>query len=153
MPLTIYRGLGTKEGILTSLDTAISVITGIAYVDWQRSDLTGIDPDRYPGVFINDLRTDRIQLLGDIWKNTFTVALVGFVWAQGEGEEEGVDKENLGTVLNTFITAVKTAVLADISRNSNAYDTDIEVIATDAGSKHPQGQFIMSLVILFYSAV
>ena len=145
MPLTIYRGLGTKEGILTSLDTAISAIDGIAYVDWQRSDPTGIDPTRYPGVFINDLRIDRVQLLGDIWKNTYTVALVGFVWA-----DEG---DNLGTALNTFITAVKTAVLTDISRNSNAYDTDIEVIATDAGSKHPQGQFIMSLLILFYSAV
>ena len=71
MPLTIYRGLGTKEAILTSLDTAISAISGIAYVDWQRSDPLGIDPDRYPGVFINDLRTDRIQLLGDIWKNNY----------------------------------------------------------------------------------
>lgn len=153
MPVTIYRGLGTKEGILTSLDTAISAISGIAYVDWQRSDLTGIDPDRYPGVFINDLRTDRIQLLADVWKNNYTVVLVGFVWAQGEGEDEGVPEEKLGTILNTFITAVKTAVLADISRNSNAYDTDIEVIVTDAGSKHPQGQFIMTLAILFYSAV
>ena len=145
MPLTIYRGLGSKEGVLTSLDTAISAITGIKYVDWQRSDPTGIDPDRYPGVFINDLRTDRVQLLGDIWKNNYTVALVGFVW--------GGEDENLGTRLNTFITAVKTAVLEDISRNSNAYDTDIEVIVTDAGSKHPQGEFIMTLAILFYSAV
>ncbi|TET09093.1 hypothetical protein E3J84_05505 [Candidatus Aerophobetes bacterium] len=145
MPLTVYRGLGTKEEILKSLDTAISAVSGIAYVDWQRSDPTGIDPDRYPGVFINDLRIDRVQLLGDIWKNTYTVALVGFVWAE--------DDENLGTILNTFITAVKTAVLGDISRNNNAYDTDIEIIATDAGSKHPQGEFIMSLLILFYSAV
>ena len=103
--LTVHRGLGTKEAILKSLDTAISgiLIPKIAYVDWQRSDPTGIDPSRYPGVFINDLRIDRVQLLGDIWKNTYTVALVGFVWAE--------DDENLGTVLNTFITAVKTAVL------------------------------------------
>ncbi len=148
MPLTIYRGLGTKEGILTSLDTAISAVAGIAYVDWQRSDPTGIDPERYPGVFINDLRTDRVQLLGDIWKNNYTVALVGFVWA-----DEDSEPDTLGTVLNTFITAVKTAVLDDISRNNNAYDTDIEVIVTDAGSKHPQGEFIMTLAILFYSAV
>ena len=145
MPLTIYRGLGTKEEVLKSLDVAISAITGIKYVDWQRSDPTGIDPDRYPGVFINDLRTDRVQLLGDIWKNNYVVALVGFVYV-----DEG---QNLGTELNTFITAVKTAVLTDISRNSNAYDTDIEVIVTDAGSKHPQGEFIMTLAILFYSAV
>ena len=145
MPLTIYRGLGTKEEILKSLDVAISAITGIKYVDWQRSDPTGIDPDRYPGVFINDLRTDRVQLLGDIWKNNYVVVLVGFVYV-----DEG---QNLGTELKTFITAVKTAVLTDISRNSNAYDTDIEVIVTDAGSKHPQGEFIMTLAILFYSAV
>jgi len=149
MPLTIYRGLGTKEEVLKSLDTAISPIA--TYVDWQRSDPTGIGSERYPGVFINDLRTDRVQLLGDIWKNNYVVALVGFVWGE-EVDGEGNPKD-LGTTLNTFITAVKTAVLADISRNSNAYDTDIEVIVTDAGSKYPQGEFIMTLAILFYSAV
>lgn len=138
-----YYGYGSKENILVDLDTVIKAVSGIAYVDWQRSDPTGINPDRYPGVFINDLRIDRIQLLGDVWKNTFTVMLVGFVWAE--------DNENLGTVLNTFISAVKTAVLTDKTRDSNARDTNIDVIATDGGSRHPQGQFLMDLAIQFYS--
>lgn len=139
-----YYGLGTKEAILTDLATQIGTITGIKHVEWQRTDPRGISAHLNPGCFINDLRTDREQKLGDIWKNTLTVVLVGFVWAQSG--------ENLGTVMNTFQVAMKGKVLIDPTRDSNARDTNVDTIVTDGGSHHPQGQFMISLTIIFYSA-
>lgn len=134
--ITAGTGAGTAD--------ESSIITKIKTVDFQKTDPRGASPERYPGIFINDLRTDREQKLGDIWKNIFTVVLVGFVWAQGT--------ENLATKLNDFIVATKGKVLADPSRNSNARDTNVDTIVTDGGSYHPQGQFMMSLAIIFYSA-
>lgn len=139
-----YYGLGTKEAILSDLETQLKTISGIKTVDYQRTDPRGASPERYPGVFINDLRTDREQKLGDIWKNTFTAVLVGFVWAQPD--------EDLVTKMNSFIVTTKGKVLADPYRNNNARDTNVDTIVTDGGAYHPQGQFMMTLTIIFYSA-
>lgn len=141
--MSAYYGIGTKEGIFTNLDTEIKKISGIKTVEWQRTERRGIAQHKYPGVFINDLRVDRKQLLKNIWKNVHTIMLVGFVWA--------TTSENLGTKMNTFIVATKQKVLVDVSRNSNAYDTDIETVATDGGSYHPQGQFIMSVIVTYFT--
>ena len=139
-----YYGLGTKTNILNDLEIQILKVTGIKHVEWQRTDPRGIAPQLYPGCFINDLRTDREQKLGDIWKNILTVVIVGFVWAQAG--------ENLGSKMNTFMNSIKTKILIDPCRDSNARDTDVDVIATDGGSHHPQGQFMMTLTITFYSS-
>jgi len=133
----------TKEAILTNIETAINTIAGIQFVDWQRIYDQGIDKTRCPGCYINDIRTDKTKLLRDITKNEFLVGIVGFVWA-----DEG---ESLGTVLNTFMEAIKDAVILDRSRNGNAYTTNIEVIETDMGSRHPQGTFAMKLNVIFFS--
>lgn len=138
-----YYGLGKKEDIFVNLEVEIRKVTGIKTVEWQRTDRKGVSQHRYPGIFVNDLRVDRKQMLKNIWQNTHTIMLVGFVWA--------TQSENLGTKMNTFIVNVKQKVLVDPSRNNNAYDTNIETIATDGGSFHPQGQFIMSLIVTYYT--
>jgi len=140
--MAIYKR-STKEIIMGDLDTAIRAIPGIAYVDWQRAYDQGVTRDRYPGSFINDIRVDKEKLLKDITKNLWAVGLVGFVWA---GEDE-----NLGTVQNTFIEAMKDAVVSDRSRDGNAYTTNIELIETDMGNRHPQGVFSMPITIVFWS--
>jgi hypothetical protein len=139
-----YYGFGTKELILTSLYNAAMAIPSIGFVDWQRIYDSSIGPERYPGIYVNDLREDRTQILKDIARVDFSVAIVGWVWA--------LDNENLGTKLNTFITATKTAFRTDPTRGSQAYDTAIESITTDGGNRHPQGMFVMSLRIPFFSS-
>lgn len=135
---------GTKEAILTDLYNAINAISGIQFVDWQRTYDENITKERCPGVFINDIRTDKTKLLKDVTKNGLMVGIVGWVWAD--------DGEELGTVLNTFIENVKDAIITDRGRSSNAYTTDIDTIQTDGGNIHPQGQFIIMLSITFFSS-
>lgn len=138
-----YYGLGTVEEILKDLYTQIDAITGMKTVDWQRAADMGADMEKYPGVYINYRDVERKKLLKDLFENTFTVILVGWVKVAVDGD--------LGTAVNTLILDLRTAVLADPYRNSNAYDTEVRFIATDAGSRHPLGQMIMDLMIVFYS--
>jgi hypothetical protein len=141
----MYYGKGTEEGVLANLYSALwpTGVAGIKFVDWQRIYDSGITPDRYPGVFINHIRTDKKRLLKNVVKNTMANALVCWVWA--------ADNENLGTKLNAFITAVRNAVAADPTRGNNAYNTVIQSVTTDGGSRHPQGMGIISLVITYFS--
>ena len=139
---------GTKEAILLNIETAINAVSGISFVDWQRVYDQSITKDRYPFMFINDVRTDKTKMLSDITKNQFIVGLVGGVWAE---EVDGV-MENLGTKLNTFIEAVKDAVVADRSRNAEAYTTNIMVVETDAGNRWPQAIFVMMVDVIFFSS-
>ena len=79
--MSLYKR-GTKEGILLNIETAINAVSGIGFVDWQRVYDQSITRDRYPFMFINDVRTDKIKMLKDITKNTFMVGLVGGVWGE-----------------------------------------------------------------------
>jgi len=144
--MTLYKR-GTKEAILLNLETAINAVSGIGFVDWQRVYDQSITKDRYPFMFINDARVDKVKMLKDITKNTFMVGLVGGVW----GEEVDGVMENLGTKLNTFSEAVKDAVVADRSRGGEAYTTDISVIETDSGNRWPKAIFVIMLDIIFFS--
>ena len=142
--MAIYYGKGTKEKILANLGTEIGTVTGINFVDYQRMYNSGITKEKYPGVFINDVRTDKERILKDIVKNIFNVGFVGFVWV-----DEG---EDLSTALNAFMESVKDKIMLDNTRDSNAYDTRIVVVETDAGSRFPQGVFLILLEILFFSS-
>ena len=138
-----YFGTGTKSGILTNLYNKINAISGIKFVDWQRRYDSGITPDRCPGCYINDVREDKTKLLSNIVQNLFTVAVIAWVWAaQGE---------NLGSKLNAFIDSVKEAIMSDQSQSNNAYSTIIQIVETDAGTRHPQGLGIIMLQIVYYS--
>ena len=144
--MALYK-LSTKEAILLNLETAINGISGISFVDWQRVYDQGITEDRYPFVFINDLRIDKVKMLKNITKNEFMVGLASGVWAV---EIDGV-MENLGTKLNIFMESLKDAVIADRSRNGCAYTTNITTIETDAGNRYPQEIFVIMLNIKFFS--
>jgi len=138
-----YFGKGTEEAILAYLGVVMNQITGIKFVDYQRVYDSAIGPDRYPGVFINHVRVDKTYHLKNIVKNEFTVAIVGWVWAS--------DAESLGTKLNAFIDSVATKVRTDPTCGNKAYGMEIRSVTTDGGNKHPQGQFVMILDIVFYS--
>ena len=132
-----YYGFGTKENILSNLESELNEISGINFVDYQRIKYSGVNPEDYPGCFINDVRVDKEWLLKDIVRNTFSVGIAGWIWAE--------EHENLSTKLNAFVETVKDKVREDPTRSRNAYDTKITMIETDGGSRHPQGLFIMIL--------
>jgi len=138
-----YYGLGTKEEILKNIDTQLNTITGIKFVDYQRVLASDIGPEKYPGSFINDVSTDKEKLLKDLSRNFFGCSLVCWVWATTE--------EDLATKLNAFLVTVKGKIMADPTRGSKAYDTIIENISTDGGSRWPQGMAVMNTLIVFYS--
>jgi len=138
-----YYGLGTKEEILANLKTVLDTISGIKFVDYQRVQYSGGSADKYPGIFINDAATDKERLLKDLVRNIFGVQLVCWIWATAG--------EDLITKQNAFIETVKDKVMADPTRGLKAYDTIIENITTDAGSRHPQAQAIINMAIIFYS--
>ena len=142
-----YYGTGTKEAILASLDTAINTVAGIEFVDYQRIWEDGIDYDKCPGVFINDVRTDKKPLLKDIIRNDFSIGLVLIVYVE--------DDEDLSTKMNEFMELVKAPIMDDPYRKHegefNAYSTFIAAVATDQGSHHPQGVSVMYLDVRFYS--
>lgn len=138
-----YFGIGTKEEILANLDTVLNTVSGIKFVDYQRIRASGASVDKYPGVFINDAATDKERLLKDLIRNMFGVQLILWVWAKAD--------EDLITKQNAFIEEVKNKVMADPTRENKAYDTIIESISTDSGSRHPQGMAVINLAIPFYS--
>ncbi len=72
------------------------------------------------------------------------VGLVAFVYVLEDGD--------LSTALNAFVRSIKTVVVADKTRGSKAYTTQITTISTDAGTHHPQGVAVIMLNIIFYSS-
>lgn len=139
-----YYGTGTKEGILQDIYDNLDGITGIKFVDWQRVYDSSITPDKYPGCFINEIRTDKTKVLKDIVKNIFSIGLACWVYAHSG--------ENLGSKMNTFLSDIKTAIQADSTRDSNAYDTTIDIVQTDAGSRFPQGLFLITMTVIYFSS-
>ena len=138
-----YYGLGTKESILANLKVVLDTVTGIMFVDYQRIRASGASVDKYPGAYINDVATDKTKLLKDVIRNMFGVQLVLWIWAAKD--------EDLITKQNAFVEAVKTKIVIDLTRNNQAYDTVIESVTTDSGSRHPQAMAIVNMLIVFYS--
>jgi len=142
-PYEPYYGLGTKEKILEDLDTQMNAIDGIKFVDYQRVLASGIGPEKYPGIFINDVSTDKEKLLKDLYRNIFGCSLISWVWATVE--------EELATKMNASTVIVRGKIMADPTRNKQAYDTVIENVSTDGGSRWPQGMTILNMAIVYYS--
>jgi len=142
-PYEPYYGPGTKEEILKDIDTQLNTIEGIKFIDYQRVLSSGIGPEKYPGAFINDVSTDKERLLKDLSRNIFGCSLVCWVMAAKD--------EDLATKMNAFVVIVKGKIMKDPTRGKKAYDTVIESISTDGGSRWPQGMTILNTAIVFYS--
>ncbi len=137
-------GKGIKEAIMNNLGTAMLAIPGIKFVEYQKVYDSDMIANKCPGCYINDVRIDKEKMLEDVVKNTFQVGVVGFVYA--------LSGQILSTILNTFMEQVKDASILDRTRGGNAYDTKVVLIETDAGSRYPQGMFVVMLEIIFFSS-
>ena len=128
--------MSVRENIASNLQ---SVIDGISSPDIklctrQPFQLEELSQAQYPAVIVQTSEENREDVeLGSGAKTrhgTIDFVILGFV----KGSDSNID-----TARNTLITAIETALETDISRDSNALDTEIIQVETDEGSLFPIG--------------
>ena len=128
--------MSVRENIASNLLSTISGISSPAIIKATRQpfQLDELSDKQYPAVIIQtseEIRED--QELGSGAKTrigTIDFAILGFV----KGAESNID-----TLRNQLITAIETALESDITRSSNALDTEVTSVETDEGTLFPIG--------------
>jgi len=96
--------------------------------------LDELSDKQYPAVIVQTSEETREDSeLGDGARTrigTIDFVILGFV----KGAEANID-----TKRNELITAIETALESDITRNSNALDTEVTSVETDEGTLFPIG--------------
>ena len=139
--------MSVRENIASNLLSTISGISSpitIKKATRQPFELDELSDKQYPAVIIQtseEIRED--QELGSGAKTrigTIDFAILGFV----KGAESNID-----TLRNQLITAIETALESDITRNSNALDTEVIQVETDEGSLFPVGGIRMTIRCMY----
>lgn len=143
--MSTYYGKGTKEKIISYIAGEITKITGVTFVDYQRSYDTGIGPEKMPGAFVNDVYEEKRQVLADVVRNTLQVGVVCWVRA--------TEAEGLWEKLDGFIQSILAAVRKDSTLGNQAYSATISRVATDSGSRHPVGVAVIMVEVTYFSGV
>ena len=129
--------MSVRENIAANLLSTISCISSpitIKKATRQPFELDELSDIQYPAVIVQtseEIRED--QELGSGAKTrigTIDFAILGFV----KGAESNID-----TLRNQLITAIETALESDITRSSNALDTEVTSVETDEGTLFPIG--------------
>lgn len=147
MSAPTYFGFGDKGSIMAFFHDEILSISGVRFVDYQRSYASNSNPENTPGAFVNDIIETKERITADIIKNTLTVGIVGWTRA---GVVAGAE-ENLWAKMNTFVNAILDKILADPSLGGNAYQTTVSRVETDAGSRYPVGLFVIVFTVVYFS--
>ena len=129
--------MSVRENIASNLLTVISSISSpitIKKATRQPFILDELSEQQYPAVIVQTSEETREdQELGSGAKTrigTIDFAILGFV----KGAEANID-----TKRNELITAIETALESDITRSSNALDTEVISVETDEGTLFPIG--------------
>ena len=128
--------MSVRENIASNLQTVIDAISSpdVKLCTRQPFQLEELSQAQYPAVIVQTSEENREDVeLGSGAKTrhgTIDFVILGFV--------KGTDS-NIDTARNTLITAIETALETDISRDSNALDTEIIQVETDEGSLFPIG--------------
>ena len=134
--------MSTREDIASNLVTVISNISSpdVKKVTRQPFELDELSQQQYPAVLIQTIEeTKEDQELGSGAKTrigTIDFLVLGFV----KGAEVNID-----TKRNELITAIETALESDITRSSNALDTEVISVETDEGTLFPIGGIRMTI--------
>ena len=129
--------MSVRENIASNLLSTISGISSpitIKKATRQPFQLDELSDKQYPAVIVQTSEETREdQELGDgartsIW--TIEFAILGFV----KDAESNID-----TLRNQLITAIETSLESDITRSSNALDTEVISVETDEGTLFPIG--------------
>ena len=138
--------MSVRENIASNLLTVISAISSpdIIKATRQPFQLDELSDKQYPAVIIQTSEETREdQELGDGARTrigTIDFLVLGFV----KGAESNID-----TSRNGLITAIETALESDITRNSNALDTEVIQVETDEGSLFPVGGIRMTIRCMY----
>ena len=134
--------MSVRENIASDITSTISGITSpaIRKVTRQPFDIDELSDKQYPAVIIQTSEETREDVeMGSGAKTrqgTIDFVLSGFV----KGAEVNID-----TKRNQLITAIETALETDITRNSNALDTEVVSVETDEGTLFPIGGIRMTI--------
>jgi len=128
--------MSVRENIASNLLSTISGISSpsIKKATRQPFQLDELSEQQYPAVIVQTSEETREdQELGSGAKTrigTIDFAILGFV----KGAESNID-----TLRNQLITAIETSLESDITRSSNALDTEVISVETDEGTLFPIG--------------
>ena len=134
--------MSVRENIASNIASTISGITSpsIRKVTRQPFDIDELSDKQYPVVIIQTSEETREDVeMGSGAKTrqgTIDFVLSGFV----KGAEVNID-----TKRNQLISAIETALETDITRNSNALDTEVVSVETDEGTLFPIGGIRMTI--------
>ena len=136
----------TRENIASNIASTISGITSpsIKKVTRQPFDIDELSDKQYPVVIVQTSEETREDVeIGSGAKRrqgTIDFVLSGFV----KGAETNID-----TKRNQLITAIETELESDITRGSNALDTEVISVETDEGTLFPIGGIRMTIRCIY----
>ena len=128
--------MSVRENIASNLQSVIDAISSpdVKLCTRQPFQLEELSQAQYPAVIVQTSEENREDNeLGSGAKTrhgTIDFVILGFV----KGSDTNID-----TARNALITAIETALETDITRSSNALDTEIIQVETDEGSLFPVG--------------
>ena len=129
--------MSVRENIASNLLSTISGISSpitIKKATRQPFDIDELSDKQYPAVIVQTSEETREDSeLGSGAKTrhgTIDFVILGFV----KGSDTNID-----TLRNALITAIETALESDITRSSNALDTEVIQVETDEGTLFPVG--------------
>ena len=128
--------MSVRENIASNLLSVISAISSpdIIKATRQPFQLDELSDKQYPAVIVQTSEETREdQELGNGARTRIGMidfVILGFV----KGAESNID-----TLRNQLITAIETALESDITRSSNALDTEVTSVETDEGTLFPIG--------------
>ena len=138
--------MSIRENIAANL---LTVISGISSPDIKKAtrqpfQIDELSEQQYPAVIVQTSEENRDDAeLGSGAKTrhgTIDFVVLGFV----KGAESNID-----TLRNALITAIETAIETDITRDSNALDSEVIQVETDEGSLFPVGGIKMTIRCMY----
>ena len=138
--------MSVRENIASNLLSVISAISSPDIIKATRQPflLDELSDKQYPAVIVQTSEENRDDSeLGSGAKTrhgTIDFVVLGFV----KGAESNID-----TLRNALITAIETAIEADITRNNKALDSEVVQVETDEGSLFPVGGIKMTIRCMY----
>ena len=138
--------MSVRENIAANIKTVIDAISSpdVKLCTRQPFELEELSQAQYPAVIVQTSEENREdQELGSGAKTrTGTIDFIVNGFVQGSNT-------NIDTLRNALITAIETALETDITRDSNAIDTEVVRVETDEGTLFPVGGIVMTIRCLY----